>query len=154
MSFGFSVGDFVAFSTLIADVVSSLRSASRDEYKSLVDEFANLQAALKELQSIKYTDGQRAEVEALKTAALSCRSQVDEFAVKLAKFELMTRSSSSLSKSEKAKMYIRKLEWGFTMQDEVAKMKARVAAHVGYLNMRLMIITLSAFLASISSTTR
>lgn len=149
MSFGFSVGDFIAFSKLVADVISALRSASRYEYNSLVDELTNLQAALHQLQNIKYTDDHRAEVEALKAAALSCRSQVDDFAVKLAKFEGMSKSSSSLSKSERAKAYFRRLEWGFTMQDEVMKMKARVTAHVGYLNMRLTIISLFDFLQSI-----
>lgn len=142
MSFGVSIGDFIALSKLVTDIVTALRSASRDDYKALVDELDNLQKTLTDIQNIKYTDHQRTEVEALKAAALSCKSQLDDFATKLAKFEGISKSHPGLSKSEKAKTFVRRLEWGFVMRDEVVQMKARIAAHVGYLNMRLMIITL------------
>lgn len=143
MSFGFSVGDFIAVSRLIANLVSALRSTSSEEYRDLVSELDSLQETLTRLQNINCTDDQRAEVEALKAAAVSCKSQIDDFATKLEKFESLSKGSiSGKSKNERAKAYFRKLEWGFTMQDEVVKMKTRIAAHVGYLDMRMMIIGL------------
>ena len=48
MSFGFSVGDFIAIGKLIGDITSCLQSAggARSEYQELIREFESLKVAL------------------------------------------------------------------------------------------------------------
>jgi hypothetical protein len=49
MSFGFSVGDFLAVGKLIADITNSLREAggSKSEYQELLQKLESLDHALK-----------------------------------------------------------------------------------------------------------
>lgn len=74
MSFGFSVGDFLAAGTLIADITNSLREAggSKSEHQELLRELESLNHALKHLDKLP-TDGASANLESIKFAALSCQ---------------------------------------------------------------------------------
>ena len=76
MSFGFSAGDFIAASQLIAGIISSLKESggSKSEYQGLVRHLANLDHTLKHLDTLK---GSR--VDSIKCAALPCRYQLDAF---------------------------------------------------------------------------
>ena len=87
MSFGFSVGDFLAAGKLISDVISSLRAASVSEYRELILELDGLERALYEIEHMKCNSSQEAAVNAIKVAALMCQHPLDDFAGKLRKFE-------------------------------------------------------------------
>ena len=143
MSFGFSVGDFLATARLIRDIISLLRSASNSSYQKLILELHGLQRALREIEHLKYPSSQEAELNAIKVAALMCQHPLNEFAAKLKKFEcLSVDSGGKLAKKELLKMWGRKLQWGFSMEEEVAKLRAYLVAHVGSLNMRLITLGL------------
>ena len=112
MSFGFSVGDFLAVGKLVADIVTSLRSASIAEYRELICELHGLQQALYEL---------------------------DEFGAKLKKFErLEIAGGKTRSRLETMKVCTRKLQRGCCMKEEVEKLRTYIVVHVGSLNMRLI----------------
>lgn len=141
MSFGFSVGDFVAATQLIADICSCLRSSSTSGYKELVVELHNLKRALDEIEHLNCIPEQIAAVTAVKVAALTCRFPLNEFAAKMRKFECLEKEGM-LSRPQRINLWKLKLEWGFTMEEEVQRLRTYLMAHVGSLNMRLMTLGL------------
>ena len=137
MSFGVSVGDFIAAGILIKDIASALQSASTSNHQELLFELHGLQRALHEIEHL-HADPQQQEIEvnAVKVAALTCQYRLDDFARKLKKYESLSHSSTA-SSAEKAKSWRLKLQWGFSMEAEVQSLRVYLIAHVGYLNMRL-----------------
>lgn len=135
MSFGFSVGDFLAAGRLIKEVVTILRTSARSEYCELTLELHGLQRALNHIEQLQAPPERDVAVAGIKIAALMCVHVLEEFAAKLKKFEV-------LANEEKFPAVIvlwkRKLKWGFTMADEIRNLRAYLAAHVGSLNMRLL----------------
>lgn len=139
MSFGFSIGDFITVGRLIQHIVSSLRASSIFEYSELILELHGLQRALHEIEHLKCQPSQEPAVNGIKVAALMCQYPLDEFSGKLKKFDsLITGSNVYVSRMEKVRMWGKKLEWGFSMEEEVVKLRAYLVAHVGSLNMRLV----------------
>ena len=136
MSFGFSVGDFVAAGTLIKDIITALQTSSTSDYQELLLELHGLQRALYEIEHIKADPQQETEVNAVKVAALTCQYRLDDFAEKLKKYEGLGRATKA-NGAEKARLWRLKLQWGFSMEAEVQNLRAYLIAHVGYLNMRL-----------------
>ena len=139
MSFGFSVDDFITVGRLIQHVVSSLRASSISEYRELILELHGLQRALHEIEHLKCNPCQEPAVSGIKVAALMCQYPLDELAGKLKKFNgLINGNAECISRTDKAKMWGRKLRWGFCVEEEVTKLRAYLVAHVGSLNMRLI----------------
>ena len=139
MSFGFSVGDFLTVGKLVADIVTSLRSASNAEYRELICELLGLQRALHEIEHLKCTSSQEAAINGIKVAALMCQYPLDEFGAKLKRFErLGIAGGKTRSRLETMKLWTRKLQWGFCMKEEVEKLRTYIVVHVGSLNMRLI----------------
>ena len=139
MAFGFSVGDFVTVGKLVADIITSLRSASLAEYRELICELHGLQRALHEIEHLKCTSSQEAAVNGIKVAATMCQYPLDEFAARLKKFErLGIAGGRTRSRLETMKLWTQKLQWGFCMKEEVEKLRTYIVVHVGSLNMRLI----------------
>jgi Fungal N-terminal domain of STAND proteins len=86
MSFGFSVGDFLAVSKLIADLISSLRESggSKSHYQEIIRELEGLDRAIKPLENL--ANDASPEVYGLKCAAASCRAILEEFHNKVKKY--------------------------------------------------------------------
>ena len=141
MSFGVSVGDFIAAGILIKNIVSTLQSASTSDHQELLFELHGLQRALHEIEHLHANPQQEIEVNAVKVVALTCQYRLDDFARKLKKYESLGHSSKAGS-AEKAKSWRLKLQWGFSMEAEVQSLRAYLIAHVGYLNMRLTTLNL------------
>ena len=136
MSFGFSVGDFVAATKLITDICSCLRSSSTSGHQELVVELHNLKRALDEIEHLECIPEQIAAVTAVKVAALTCRFPLDQFATKMRKFECLEKQET-LSRPQRMNLWKLRLEWGFTMDEEAQRFRTYLMAHVGSLNMRL-----------------
>ena len=141
MSFGVSVGDFIAAGILIKNIVSALQSASTSNHQELLFELHALQRALHEIEHLHPDPQQETEVNAVKVAALTCQYRLDDFARKLQKYESLGYSPRA-SNAEKAKSWRLKLQWGFSMEAEVQSFRAYLIAHVGYLNLRLTTLSL------------
>lgn len=143
MSFGFSVGDFLTAASLIRDIVSSLRNSSTSSHHELVLELHGLQRALHEIEHLQCPLSQQAAVNGVKVAALMCQHPLDEFAGKLKKFESLGLDyGGKMGKRDKMKIWGKKVQWGFSMEEEVTKLRAYLVAHVGSLNMRLITLGL------------
>lgn len=136
MSFGVSVGDFIAAGVLIKSIVSALQTSLASEHLELLLELDGLQRALDEIEHLQASPQQETKVNAVRVAALTCQYQLDDFAGKLKTYESLSRATNSGS-IEKAKLWRLKLQWGFTMEAEVQSLRAYLIAHMGYLNMRL-----------------
>ena len=141
MSFGVSVGDFIATGILIKNIVSALRTSSTSEHHELLLELDGLQRALNQIEHLPAGPQQETEVNAVKVAALTCQYRLDDFASKLRKYESLGHTTKANS-AEKARAWRLKLQWGFSMEAEVQSLRAYLIAHVGYLNMRLTTLNL------------
>ncbi|KAL8784941.1 MAG: hypothetical protein Q9213_003683 [Squamulea squamosa] len=135
MSFGFSVGDFLAVARLINDVIDALRSSSTSEFSELTRELHAVQHSLDEIEHLQPPPGQELAVNAIKVAALLCQHPLDDFSKKLAKYEALGQVGGT--KKEQVKKWRLKLQWGFTMEEEVQKIRVILAAHMASLNVRI-----------------
>ena len=108
MSFGFSVGDFIAAGVIIKDIISALRTSSTSDHQELVLELHGLQRALDEIEHLQSGPQHETEVNAVKVTALTCQYRLDDFAGKLKKFESLGQGTK-VGSSEKAKLWRLKL---------------------------------------------
>lgn len=141
MSFGFSAGDFITIATLIKNIVSALSTSSTAEYHELLLELHGLQRALNEIEHLNGPPSQELAINAVKVAALICQYPLTDFASKLKKYEGLDQNIKTNDES-RVKTWRLKLQWGFTMEEEVQKLRAYLMAHVGSLNMRLTTLNL------------
>jgi hypothetical protein len=89
MSFGFSVGDFLAVAKLIASITTSLKATggSSSDYQELVRELTLLQRALTDIEHLTGPPVELPSINAIKCSALNCQYVLDEFAGKLRRYE-------------------------------------------------------------------
>jgi len=136
MSFGFSVGDFVAIGKLVADITSALQSTggAKAEYQELIREFQALEAALRHLDRLE-EDGTNSEsVKSIKCAALHCRQPLADFLAKIKKYD---KSLGIWSRSNVGKAATDKLRWTFREKEDIGRLQTYLNIHVGTINMRL-----------------
>jgi hypothetical protein len=135
MSFGFSVGDFLAVGKLIADITTSLREAggSKSEYQELLRELESLTHALKHLDKLP-SNGTSANLESIKYAALSCRRPLEQFLGKIQKYDKALGIWGGANPIKKAAV---KLRWAFGEKDEIKKLQSYLNIHIGTINILL-----------------
>ncbi|KAH6723505.1 hypothetical protein BKA61DRAFT_727393 [Leptodontidium sp. MPI-SDFR-AT-0119] len=128
MSFGFSVGDFIAGAKLIKDIITALNGAPELEHRGLELELYGLERALDELGHLEPEFGQEADVDSVKEAALLCRYPLEEFREKLNRYRVWSQGG------ERNRMQVlqglgRKVQWTLSMPDEIQRLRAYIAAH-------------------------
>jgi len=136
MSFGFSVGDFVAVGSLIKDISSCLQDArgSKAEYQELLRELECLQQALHHLDKLQNGGSSSTNLDSIKYAALSCRRPLEQFLGKIRKYDT---SLGVWGKDGFIKSTADKLRWGFGQKEEVRKLQSYLNIHVGTINILL-----------------
>jgi hypothetical protein len=136
MSFGFSVGDFIAVGSLIADITSSLREAggSKSEYQELLRELECLQQALTHLDKLQLRGSSPTNLDSIKYAALSCRRPLEQFLVKIKKYN---PSLGVWSERNPIRGATDKVRWAFGQKDEIRKLQSYLNVHVGTINILL-----------------
>ncbi|KAF3040939.1 hypothetical protein E8E12_007860 [Didymella heteroderae] len=136
MSFGIAVGDFIAVSKLVSDIVSSLQSvgSARSEYQELIRELEALSTALRHLDRLEHTPVTAANVASVKYAALSCRHPLEEFLAKVQKFE---KDLGPRRMSSKWQATTSKLKWSFGQKDNVKRLQTYLDVHIGTINILL-----------------
>lgn len=135
MSFGFSVGDFLAVGTLIADITNSLREAggSKSEYQELLRELESLDHALKHLDKLPINDAS-VTLESIKYTALSCRRPLEDFLRKIEKYD---KALGIWGGANPIKKTAGKLRWAFGEKDEIKKLQSYLNIHIGTINILL-----------------
>ncbi|KAK3902573.1 hypothetical protein C8A05DRAFT_33716 [Staphylotrichum tortipilum] len=136
MSFGFSVGDFLAVGKLIADITSCLKEVggSKSEYRDVVLELDCLHKTLVHLDRLPSQQGNSLTADSIKYAALSCRRPLEEFLGKLKRYEasLGPRATGSTWKAP-----VDKVRFRFGGSDEIRKMQNYLSVHIGTVNILL-----------------
>ena len=135
MSFGFSVGDFLAVGTLIADITNSLREAggSKSEYQEPLRELESLNHTLKHLDKLP-TDGASANLESIKFASLSCQQPLEQLLGKIKKYD---KALGIYSGANPIKKTADKLRWAFGEKDEIKKLQSYLNIHIRTINILL-----------------
>jgi hypothetical protein len=136
MSFGFSVGDFLAAGQVIAQITGSLREAagSKSEYQELLRELESLSRALRHVERLDAHGNSSATIDSIKCAALLCRHPLEQFLGKVQKYE----QSLGLWATGGFKSTARKVEWAFRKKEDVRKLRDYLSLHVDSINMLLM----------------
>jgi hypothetical protein len=137
MSFGFSVGDFIAAASLIERAVSALREAggSAYQYQRTLLKLHALQRSLQDVDRLDPVEGLEPMVEAIKATALSCQLPLHEFLTSLQKYD---RSLALGQKDGVMKDVLCKLKWVTTKKLEaVEKLQAEITAYTGGINLLL-----------------
>ena len=136
MSFGFSVGDFIAVGKLIKDISSCLQDAggSKADYQELSRELECLQQALNHLDKLQNGNSSSTNLDSIKYAALSCRRPLEQFLGKIRKYDT---SLGVWGKDGFVKSTADKLRWGFVQKEEVRKLQTYLNIHVGTINILL-----------------
>lgn len=147
-AFGFSVGDFIAaigmcmhavaatrqltaHVGLIAKVSKALKdeAGAANEYQHVLLELQALERTLRHLQVLEPTDSNVEHVNAVRGMALACRIPLQEFLVKLQKFEA-SMGPFAIRRRDQFKSVGRKSQWAVFMGDEVARLRSAVGAKV------------------------
>lgn len=136
MSFGFSVGDFLATGKLAADIVSCLKDSggSREEYQGLVRELDCLQSALVHLDKLTGAGESSHTLDSIKYAALSCRRPLEDFLARIRKYD---NSLAVHAKPSAIKGAINKIRFPLSHKDEIQKLQAYLGVHIGSVNILL-----------------
>lgn len=138
MSFGFSVGDFLAAGQLTVNIVASLRESggAKAEYQDLIRELESLHYALQHLDKLQAKTGSSTSLDSIKYAALSCRRPLEQFLSKIQRYD---RSLGVWAKNDTNtfKGTVDKVRWAFGQRDEIRKLQSYLNVHVATINMLL-----------------
>jgi hypothetical protein len=86
--------------------------------------------------------GQEIAVNSVKVAGLLCRYPLEAFQAKMKRYQLLSKLGPP-NKLDVVEGWARKVQWNVSMPNEVQKLRAYIAAHVGSLNMRLLTLGLT-----------
>lgn len=136
MSFGFSIGDFIAVGTLIADIAKSLRETggAKSEYQELVRELESLQQALHHLDKLHTNSSKPQDLVSIKYAALSCRRPLEQFLFKIRKYN---KSLGVWNKDGLLRSTADRLKWTYGQKDEIKKLQGYLNVHFGTISILL-----------------
>jgi hypothetical protein len=136
MSFGFSVGDFITISKLIAEITGGLKDAggAKSEYQELLRALKSLEAALRRLDHLQSSVPTPTNLDSIKYTALSCRRPLEEF---LAEIRGYDKSLGLWAKERAVKGTVDKLRWTFQPHHRIASLQACLEIHVGAINIML-----------------
>jgi DNA repair exonuclease SbcCD ATPase subunit len=136
MSFGFSIGDFIAIGKLVKDISSSLQDVggAKSEYQELLRELECLKQALQHLNKLHNAGPSSPNLDSIKYAALSCRRPLEQFLEKIRKYDksLCVSGTGGLFKGA-----VDKVRWGLGQKEEVRKLQSYLNVHVGTINILL-----------------
>ena len=141
MAVSISIGDFIAISKIIGSIASALRDSARApaEFQEIERELTDLQKTLNRIEHLEVPASHQPAANAIKCAALSCQTILEEFNAKLSKYRTSFNNDGPTARLKAAG---KKLQWEFQMKDEVMKLRVYIAAHVGSLNLSLLTLGL------------
>lgn len=135
VAFGFSVGDFIAALELIGTIIDALHATgdSSRRYRGLLRELYSLETALREVKRIELHESQGAEKIALQLAASQCQLTIDEFWMRIVKYQPYL--SNSNGRASRAKEAWVKVRWAVFKQEEMDSFRAELRSHTGSIHL-------------------
>jgi hypothetical protein len=151
MSFGFSVGDFLAAVNLIADVISALREAggSASQYQHVTNKLGFLDRALRDVNRLEPAEGLEQTLETIKTTALSCQIPLLEYLENIKKYDgsLGAGESSGVMKD-----VFHKMKWQASKKLEAAmRLEAEIVAYLAAINLLVGFYKMYAFFSTLGT---
>jgi hypothetical protein len=136
MSFGFSVGDFIAVGKLISNITTSLQNigGAKCDYRELVREFHLLQDLLHDVDRLQAVGTTSKAVDSIKASALSCRYLLDQVHKDITKYE---KSLGVKSRARWVRTTSDKLRWSFGEHDNIKRLQVYISTHIAFINARL-----------------
>ncbi|KAL2066145.1 hypothetical protein VTL71DRAFT_2216 [Oculimacula yallundae] len=147
MSFGFSVGDFLAALELVHTVVTALHESgdSSDEYRSIVTQLRHLETALIAVALIEVEEVQHAEGVALQEVASQCQTTINDFWDKIKKYQPHLRSGESGNRwRNRVKNGWMKVRWALCEREDLVRFKANLMGHTASINLLIATIGVGA----------
>ncbi|MCJ1360023.1 MAG: hypothetical protein MMC33_010026 [Icmadophila ericetorum] len=139
MSFGFSLGDFIATFQLISKATSLVQNAPGD-YQDLVSQMQTLQFALNKVREIGWLEDEECETSTIQDSVQKCNASLQVFRNRVKDYDA---SLGKWSTAGRLKQLRKKLIWGATGQAEAAqKLQHELAGYVGCLNMALQVYSI------------
>ena len=138
MSFGFSVGDFVAGLSLLKSLIDALDGTygAKTEYRGLIAQLYSLERALVAIKEIEVQEASR-EYDATQQAVRGCRECIDKFILKIASYQSLTAGKSSIIDQ------VRKITWAQCRKEDLHKFKEDLNIYVSAINVLLSTLQLS-----------
>lgn len=137
MSFGFSIGDFLAVGKLVAEIITSLQDAggAKSDYQDLIRELECLGQVLRRLDKLQTQNSNTKNLESIKFAALSCQRPLEDFLRKIKQYEntLGVKAKSNVF----GKSSVDKIRWSLGKKDEVTRLQSYLSVHIGTINILL-----------------
>lgn len=142
-AFGFSVGDFVAALELLATVIDALRESgdSTTQCRSIIRQLIDLETALIHVRRLEFDEAQAAQMYALRQSAAECRTTIDEFLVKIRKYQPHL-SSQATSTPQLVKQSWYKIRWALCRKEDLERFKADLSGHTEAINILMNAIQL------------
>ncbi|MCJ1353921.1 MAG: hypothetical protein MMC33_003908 [Icmadophila ericetorum] len=142
MSFGFSIGDFVAVGALVVQVAGCLRDVggSAAEYQQVTKELGHLQVALARLGE-NYKDGYQAPaVQEINCVLKDCRTTMEDWLGKIAKYnnQLGTSYAQSTGRSRTGAALVQKVRWRFGEGLQAQEMRLKLAFYIQTIGLLLV----------------
>ena len=139
VSFGFSVGDFVAGISLIIEAVHSLSdtNGAQADYEELGRQLTNLRKGFECIEGLNLGTTQLAQVSAVETALNDCRLCVDGFVQRNSKFKSLEATSGKQWSLAELKRQGRKVQWALWKKADVAKFRGAIQQHSDAIQMLL-----------------
>ena len=126
MSFGYSVGDFIALAGLVHNVIRKLKDTggARSIYRELYTDLESLHATLHRVQSLEQ-EGQG--VGGLRQACGACLERIHEFLRTLDKFQSTLRHKKPGDWFHELKTLVDKVNFGVLKEDQVKDFRVSLA---------------------------
>lgn len=127
VSFGFSVGDFLAALNLVETVIVALRETSeaRTSFRSLIDELYVLESALR-VKRLDVDNSLYIKKLALQQAASQCQRTIDLFYTKVQKYQPYLQQDGTSSKLKDAWA---RIKWATCRKGDVDTFRAEIRGH-------------------------
>ena len=128
MSFGFSVGDFIAALEVVGAVITSLRETggAKSQFRELTQELYSLELALIRVKQLEFEEDQVDDYAALKQAACQCQFTIDAFWKTANRYQRHLLSKKGSLSLVDAWM---KVQWALFKTEDLTRFKANIAAH-------------------------
>ncbi|MCJ1240903.1 hypothetical protein MMC14_008907 [Varicellaria rhodocarpa] len=135
----FSMGDFVAALELVGTVIDALREVrgAGAEFRSLIHELSTLKTALLKVKEVELAESQGDQKISLQQAAVQCQRTIDDFWVKVSRYQPLLRQGDSGSHLKDGWM---KIKWAVCKKEDLAKFKADLMGHTNAIELLLMAV--------------
>ena len=139
VTFGFSVGDFVAGISLIIDAVHSLSDThgAPADYEELGRQLKNLRNGFECIEGLNLYVTQCAQRSAVDTALNDCRLCLDDFVKRNGKIKSLEAPSGRQWSLAALKRQGRKVQWALWKKADVAKFRGAIQQHSDAVQMLL-----------------